>query len=206
MLEQILELVKQSGQQSVVNNPEVPNADNNAVMAEAAKTITGGLQNVVSGGGLQSILSLFTGGNAGGQANQGIMGNPIVSMMVGHLTNNLASKFNLNPAIANSVANNIIPSVLNSLISKTRSNAPEDAGFNLNDLISSFTGGQSAQPAQAGGGAFDFQGLLNQVSGGNGGGSAIGGIADIIGKVAQQSQQNQQQSGGLGGLIQSFFK
>ncbi len=42
MLEQILELVKQQGQQSVVQNTEVPDEKNNEVMMEAASTITGG--------------------------------------------------------------------------------------------------------------------------------------------------------------------
>jgi len=106
MLEQILELVKQSGQQSVVDNNDVPNTDNNAVMAEAAKTITGGLQNVISGGGLQSIVSMFT-GSGQNQGQSSIMSNPIVSMMVGHLANNLVRKMNLSPAVANGISNNI---------------------------------------------------------------------------------------------------
>lgn len=205
MLEQILDLVKQSSQNTVVANPDVPNESNNAVMAEAAKTITGGLQNVISGGGLQSILSMFTGGGQG-QGQQSILSNPIVSMMIGHLANNLVRKLNLSPAVANGISNNLIPSVLNNLIGKTQSNAPEDNGFNLTDLISSFTGGNAAQ-SNAGGAGFDFQGLLNQVAG-NGGGNAMPDISSIINTVTQQAQQNQQQGGGSGlaGLIQGFFK
>jgi len=201
MLDQILNLVKQYGQQSVVDNPEVPNQYNNQVMAEAASTITNGFQNMASGGGLQSILSLFTGGQSQGQGNGGLLSNPIVSMMVGHLANRLVSNMNLNPATANSIANNIIPNVINNMVSKTASNEPQDSGFNLNSLIGSLTGGGSNAAA----GGFDFQGLLNQVSGGQNTG---GGLSDIISQVTQSAQQHQQsqQSGGLANLISGFFK
>ena len=56
MLEQILKLVKQQGQQSVVENQNVPNNLNNQVMAGAANTITGSLQNILSNGGLQEFF------------------------------------------------------------------------------------------------------------------------------------------------------
>ncbi|WP_018630306.1 hypothetical protein [Niabella aurantiaca] len=203
MLDQILNLVKQYGQQTVVENPDVPNEYNNQVMAEAASTITNGFQNMASGGGLQGILSLFTGGGGQnqGQGGSGILSNPIVSMMVGHLANRLVSNMKLNPATANNIANNIIPNVISNMVSKTVSSDPQDSGFNLNSLIGSLTGG-----GNAGGGGFDFQGLLNQVSGGqNTGGTNIG---DIISQVTQNAQQHQQsqQSGGLANLISGFFK
>ncbi len=209
MLEQIAQLVKQYGQQSVVANADVPNDLNNQVLAEATSTITGGLQNMLSGGGLQSILSLFTGQQ---QNKAGLMGNPIVSMMVGHFASKLMGKFNLNPSLASTIANNIIPNVLNSLVSKTVSNDPSNNAFDLNDLIASFTGGSAATSNQGGG--FDFQGLLNQIT--QGGGSAQqqpSGFENIINTItqqAQQAQQNQQgqgqQGGWLGDLVKGFFK
>ncbi len=201
MLDQILNLVKQYGQQSVVENPDVPNEYNNQVMAEAANTITSGFQNMASGGGLQNILSLFTGGGQS-QGGNGILSNPIVSMMIGHLANRLVSNVNLNPATANNIASNLIPSVLNSLVNRTVSNDPQDRGFNLNGLIGSLTGGGNSTGSATGG--FDFQGLLNQVSGQQGGID----ISQIIGQVTQNAQTHQQtqQSGGLANLISGFFK
>ena len=76
MLEQISELVKQFGQDTVVNNPDVPNEENNAVLAEATNTITRGMQNMLAGGGLQDIISMFTGGRDGSQlsSQDGITG------------------------------------------------------------------------------------------------------------------------------------
>ena len=62
MLEQISELVKQYGKEVVIDNPDIPNEENNAVLAEATSTITGGMQNMLAGGGFQDIISMFTGG------------------------------------------------------------------------------------------------------------------------------------------------
>lgn len=197
MLDQILDLVKHYGQQTVVDNPEVPNEYNNAVLSEASKTITGGLQNMISGGGLQGILSLFA--NSQGQGKAGLMANPVVNMMVGHFTNKLVSNFNLNPGVASVVANNLIPSVLNSLISKTQSNAPSDSNFNLNDLIGSLTGG-GATAAPAANNGIDFQGLLNQFLGGQN-----VNLDNDYTDITRRAQQSQQQ-GGLTDLIQGFFK
>src|SRR5205085_6763173 len=111
-------LVKEYGQETVVNNPAVPDSQNNEVLAEATHTITGGLQNVLAGDGLQDILSLFTGGANNDQAgtqNAGIGGllkNPAVGMMIGNFVNSLISKFKMSPAQATSVSNNLIPNVL----------------------------------------------------------------------------------------------
>lgn len=202
MLEQIAQLVKEYGQQSVVDNPNVPNDLNNQVMAEATKTITGGLQNILSGGGLQSLIGLFTGaGQNQNQGQSGILSNPIVAMMVGHLANSLVKKMNLNPAVANGISNNLIPQVINSLTQRTVSNAPGDNNFDLNDLIGAFTGNASQNTQQTGGG-FDFQGLLNQLT--QGGQPNVS--QDVISQLTQQAQQQQQQGGGLADLIQGFFR
>ncbi len=200
MLDQIAELVKQYGQQTVVENPEVPNDLNNQVMAEAASTISGGLQNILSGGGLQGLLGLFGGNQNQSQSHGGILSNPIVAMMVGHLANKLVQNLQLNPAVANSISNNIIPNVINSLTQRTVSNAPQDSGFDLNGLISSLTGGGQGgtQP-----GGIDFQNLLHQFT--QGGNAAID--QNVIDQLTEQARQQQQQrSGGLADLIQGFFK
>jgi len=203
MLEQILELVKQQGQQSVVQNTEVPDEKNNEVMMEAASTITGGLQNMLSGGGLQNIISMFSGDQS--QSRNGILGNPVTSMMIGHLANNLMKKMNLSPAVANTVANNIIPGVLNSLVSNTRSSDPANSGFNLNSLINYLTCAKAA-PQTSG---VDFQGLIGQLGADTNGDGRVD-LSDIIGAVSRQSQSQQQAQrqagGGIADLIQGFFK
>ena len=205
MLEQIAQLVRQYGQQSVVNNPEIPNDINSQVMAEATNTVTNGFQNILSGGGLESIISMFTGQQQ--QRNTGIMGNPIVSMMVGHLANKLVGKMNLNPALANTIATNIIPNVINGLVNNTRSNDPANDSFDLNDLIASLTGGNAAADNRQTNG-IDFQDILDQVTRGGGQGQ-MPSLDNILNNVTRQAQQNQQQrnqGGGLADLIGSFFK
>ena len=202
MVEQIAELVKKYGQQSVIDNPDVPNTLNNQIMEAATTTITGGLQNMLSGGGLESLISMFT----GQQRNTGIRGNPIVNMMVGHLANKLAGSLNLNPALANAIANNIIPSVVNSLINNTRSNDPSNDSYDLNDLIASLTGGNGAADNRSSNGGMDFQEILNQITNSGGQMPSLDNIIDTVSQEAQYNQQEKSNAGGLGDLIKGFFK
>jgi len=217
MLEQISALVKQYGKEVVIDNPDIPNEENNAVLAEATSTITGGMQNMLAGGGLQDIISMFTGGRGNNQGNQtsgigGLLKNPMVSMMIGHLVSKLVGKFNMNPGQASQVANNLIPNVLNGLVTRTADNDPANDAFDLNDLIGSLTGGNAATATSGGG--FDFQGLIEQFTGGGNGGSNNGNgggfdLQDIISQVTRGAQQNQQQQakggGGITDLIKGFF-
>jgi hypothetical protein len=212
MLEQISELVKQYGQETVVNNPDIPNEENNAVLAEATNTITGGLQNMLAGGGLQDIISIFTGGGNINQSNNrstgigGLLKSPVVSMMVGHLISKLVGKFNMSPEKASSISNNLIPNVLNGLVNKTRSNDPSNDAFDLNDLIGSLTGGKAATSESSPGG-FNFQGLIDQFKGG--GNDAGFNLQDIISQVTQGAQEKQAQQakggGGIADLVKGFF-
>lgn len=213
MLEELFNLVKGSANDTVINNPDVPNEQNDAVVAEATNTVASGLRNMVAGGGLQSILSLF-GNNTqqdGQNNNQSLLSNPIVNMMVGHFAGKLMSKFNLGGNQASSVANNLIPSVISGLINKT--NDPNNSSFSIENLLNSITGGQStavAEQQQASGNAgFNFQDLISQFSGGGqSGGSGGAGLMDIVSKLAGGAQAQQQKNGGGGlmDLIQGFLK
>jgi hypothetical protein len=215
MLEQIAALVKKFGQDTVVNNPDISNDVNNDVLTEATKTISGGMQNMLAGGGLQDIISMFTGG--GGQSGTqksgigGILKNPMVMMMVGHFVSKLISKFKMSPEKANNVSSALIPNVLNDLVTRTKDNSPENDAFDLNDLIGSLTGGKVATAENGGG--FNFQNLIKQFTGGgndsnsgNGGGGFN--IQDIISQVTSGAQENQAKKnsgGGLFDLIKGFI-
>ena len=210
MLEQISELVKQFGKESVIENPDIPNEQNNAVLADATSTIAGGMQNMLAGGGFEDIISMFTGKNrsqnAQGGGIGGLLKNPIVLMMVGHLISKLVSKYRMNPAQAGKVANNLIPNVLNELVTKTNSTATADSNFNFNDLIGSLTGGNATSPSAGG---INLNGILEQLTkGGNGGGGGFD-LQDVIGRVTQGAQQKQEQAargdGGMADLIKGFF-
>jgi len=212
MLEQISQLVKQYGKEVVIDNPDVPNEVNNAVLAEATSTITGGMQNMLAGGGLQDIISMFIGGNRSQNAQSGGIGgllkNPMVVMMIGHLISKLVSKFNMNPAQASRLSNNLIPNVLNELVSRTNSTAPPDSNFDFNDLIGSLTGGNTTSPSAGG---INLNGILEQLTKGGNNGNDGGGfdLQDIINQVTQGAQQKQEQQArgnvGMADIIKGFF-
>lgn len=216
MLDQLFNIVKQFGQETVVNNPEVPNEHNEDVMADATKTIASGFKNVLAGGGFQNILDLFKGGgsSSAGASSGGIGGllkNPMVSMMIGYFISKLVGKYKMSPSSASSVANNLIPNALSNLIEQT--NDSKNPNATLDGLIGSLTGGDE-QPASNGGGGFQLQDILEKFTGGGNSGSGGGGIniQDIIGKLtnkAQNSFQNNEGSGSGGGLmdlIKGFMK
>ena len=123
MLKELFDLVRGTAQESVINNPAVPNERNDEVIAEATNTVASGLRNMVAGGGVQNLLALL--GNKGQVGN--LMRNPIVNMMIGHFAGKLISKYGFGGAQANSVANGLIPEVLGNLVNKT--NDPGDNTF-----------------------------------------------------------------------------
>lgn len=194
MLDQLVNLVKQFAGDTVVNNPDIPNQHNNDVMAEATHSITGGLQNAIAGGGLQSVLGLLTGQHGTGN---GIMSNPIVQSIVGSFAGKLLGKYGVNPSAAGGIASSLIPNVINGLISKT--NDTSDNSFSLQGILGSLTGQQTS--------GTDISGILSSLTGGSG--NSGGGLQDIIssftgGALQQRQQQNQQ--GGLMNIISGFLK
>ena len=212
MLEELFNLVKESSHDAVVNNPDVPNEHNDEVVAEATNTVASGLRNMIAGGGLKSIISLFQ--HKDGQNKDGggsLLDNPLVSMMIGHLAGKLSTKFNMDETKANGVASNLIPNVLGNLVSK--SNDPSDNGFSLEKLLNSITGGKTQELVEeeqkSGKSGFNFKDLLNKIIGGGdnteGGG---GGLLNIITKLAggALSQQKRNGGGGLLNVIKGFFK
>jgi hypothetical protein len=214
MLDQIINLVKQFGKDTVVNNPEVPNEHNQEVLADATSTISNGFQNILAGGGFQNILDLFKGGGNAGRSSSGggiggLMKNPIVTMMIGYFISKLVGKYKMSPSSASNVANNLIPNTLSGLINQT--NDPNNPDVTLDSLIGSLTGGGDKQQ-EGNGGGFHLQDLLEKFTGGgNNSGGAGGGfdIQDIIGKLTNKAQsgiqERQQSGGGIMDLIKSFM-
>jgi len=216
MIDQLLNIVKQFGQESIVDNPEVPNKDNQNVMADASQTIAHGFQNILAGGGFQNILDLFKGADNNNQQQSsssgggiaGLLKNPIVTMMVGYFISKLVSKYKMSPSSASSVANSIIPSALNGLIQQV--NDPNNGGATLDSLIGSLTGG--GQEAQSNGGSSQLQDILNSFTGGGGANTGGGGlnIQDLIGSLTNQAQNSMENRSGEGGggllnVIKGFF-
>ena len=213
MLDQLFNIVKQFGQETVVENPEVPNEHNQDVMADATQTIASGFQNVMAGGGFQNILDLFKGGG-GGSGVSGLLKNPMVTMMVGYFISKLVGKYKMSPSSASNIANSLIPNSINNLIQQT--NDPGNDQATMDNLVGALVGKQAfvnqEQPESSGG--FSLQNLLEQFTGAGGNNAGTGGggfdLQDIIGNLTRKAQNNfQDQSSGGGGLmdlIKGFIK
>ena len=168
MLENLFKLIKDQAGDSVINNPVVPNEQNEAVVASATHSVAEELQGTLASGGLQNVLSLFNdGGSTGGFTN-----NPIVSNII----SNLISKTN-NPGDSSFDINNIIGSLsgggsavpaggggfdFNNILGKIGGaglDSDGDGKVELSDIVTKVTGG--ARQAQSGGGG----GLMDMIKG-----------------------------------------
>ncbi len=200
MLENLFNLIKEQGVNDVINNPVIPNEKNDAVLADATSSVAESFQGVLAGGGLQNILSLFGGNQNSGSASN-LLNNPIVGNIITSFTNKLTANHGIAGDQASGIANNLIPGVISSLISKT--NNPNDSNFDINSIIGSLTGG-----AAGSGSGIDLQAMIGKFT--NGGLDANGdghvGFDDIISKVSGGAQQQQGSGGGLFDMIKGFMK
>jgi hypothetical protein len=159
MIDQLMDLVRESGQQTVVENPAVPNEQNEAVMQEASSSIFSGLQNVMQTGGPGALKNLFEGVESGDHSH------PAVQQVASQTSNNLSEKFGLNSGAAKSIAASLIPVVLAKLMNRSR-NADSSSGFSIGNILASLTGGTS-QPGVPGGnqqqGSGDIMGNISRM-------------------------------------------
>ena len=183
MFDQLTELVKQFGGEAVVNNPAVPNEQNEAVMEETGGSILSGLKDMVAGGNLGDLTGMLTG------KTPIDMNNPVVKELAEKVTWNLGSKFGLSPEAAGGVAGGLIPQVLNGLVNKAKD--PNQPGFNVTDLVGAISGGN-------GGGLMDAVSKYGGMFGLDQDGDGKVGMSDAVSAVTKKS-------GGLGGLLGKLF-
>ncbi|TWI91394.1 hypothetical protein LX66_0763 [Chitinophaga japonensis] len=195
MLDQLLNLVKENAQGAVVNNPAVPNEQNEAVMQAATASIASGLQEEMASGHAAQVVSLL-----GGTSTATDPQNPVVSRISGNFMDTLLKKFNLDAGSAGQIAGSLIPTVLGSLVKKT--NDPNDGSFNLQGILNSLTGGKAQ--------GMDLSGILGRLTSGgldrDGDGDVD--LQDIMGALssgARQQQQEQPAGGGLGGMLKNLL-
>jgi hypothetical protein len=196
MLDQLLAMVKEIGQEQVVNNSLIPNDQNENVMATASESILGTIQQAIANGRGDELLSMF-------QSNSSaeIMANPLAQDMQAGFMDNAGEKLGLSSNVIKGLAATMIPIIISKLVKRTNSTAEADGGFSLEGLLGGLTGG-----GQGGNGSLDIGSLIGQFTGGgqSAGGSGIGGmLQQLIGGGGSQ-----QKSGGqdmLGNLIRGFF-
>jgi hypothetical protein len=195
MLEQLLSMVKDLGQDQVVNNPEVPNEYNETVMATASESLLGTMQQAIAGGQGEELLKMFNSQDEGE-----LMANPLAQQVQSGFMDNITSKLGLNSKTAAGLAAGFITMVIKNMVKRTNSTAEADSGFSLEGLLGGLTGGGN----QAGG--LNIGSLIGQFTGG---GQKAGGmdIASLIGQFKGGGQTNQQAGGQdmIGNLIKGFF-
>ncbi len=150
MLDQLMQLIQQSGQQSVVENQEVPNAQNGEVLNEAQNSIFRGLQELQTSGQMNNLLEAFQNDPNALQNNTSVQN--ISNQFVGNLT----EKLGISKATAGSIAASIIPAVLGKILGGN--NQQQKDGFDLGGLLSSLTG-NSANPT----GNSGLMGTINSI-------------------------------------------
>ena len=136
MLDMLMNLVQQHAGQAVVNNPAIPNDQNDSVMQTVAGSIMSGLGQQAQGGGLGSLLGMVTG--QGGSIDN----HPATQGVQQHVQQDLMSKLGISPQIAMGIAGALVPVVLNKLMHKA--NDPNDSSIDAGGLMSALGGGQGA--------------------------------------------------------------
>jgi hypothetical protein len=164
-------------------------------MAEAGQAVAGTMQNAIANGQADEIQSLFNNGSA-----ENVAANPLAQQAQSSFIDSITSKLGISKGAAMGIAASLIPMVLSKLVHRTNSNAPQDSGFSLPGLISSLTGGGSN--ANTGGGV-DMGNILGQLTSMNGGGGGFN-LQEVINQVTGSAKQPQQ-GGGLQDIIKGFF-
>ncbi len=150
MLENLINLVKENAGEAIVNNPEVPNENNDKAIEVTGNSIMDTLRNAVSGGDISQLTSLFN-GDANNAETSELAGNAKSDVV-----SNLIEKLGLSPEIAQRISQTVVPLVMAKLVGKT--NNPNDNSFNIQDMLGNLTG-------DAGG--FDLGSVLGKINSSN---------------------------------------
>jgi hypothetical protein len=132
-MEDILGMIKNTVSGVVMNNDEVPREKQEQTVNVASEAIKDGFKQNLRSGNMDNIISLFKGnGNTGS--------NPVVSGTIQNVVNSLVQKVGLSPAISNSIANKVVPAVVNLFSGKV--NDPSNK-MDMNSLTESFLGSKT---------------------------------------------------------------
>lgn len=133
MLENLISLVKENAKESIIDNPLIPNEQNNAACETAASSIFDSLKNIAGNGGIESITQILS--------NDGSAQSTAVTEISGNVASELMKKFGLENSAANGIVQSLIPTVISQLSTKT--NDPNDSSFDLKGIVGALTGGDT---------------------------------------------------------------
>ncbi|MBL8016746.1 MAG: hypothetical protein JNK43_05705, partial [Ignavibacteria bacterium] len=105
MFDELFKLVAGESGEQIINNPQVPNEQNDAAIETTTNSIFDGLKSQVAEGNGADVLSLL-----GGQS--GIQGNPLVGGLTANVTNSLMDKLGIDNPAAKQIAAALVPVVL----------------------------------------------------------------------------------------------
>lgn len=181
MIEQLLSTIKQTSQEVIEQNPDVPNDQNEAVSNIASESIAGSIQNMMSNGGIAGIMSMFSGNNAAGE------GNPAIQNVTSDLSGNLMNKLGISSEQATGMAGSIIPMIISKLFNKSGGGG----GFDLSSILGSLTGGQ--------GGGFDLGNIASGLDVNKDGKTDFSDLTAALG--GDKSKDGNNEPGKDGGLL-----
>jgi hypothetical protein len=142
MLDELFNLIKQNGQQAVIDNEAVPNEHNEAVIQEAQRSIVSGLSGLNGPTQINGLFESVLSGQAGN--------NPAVQQISNNFMDSIMQKFGINSSTAASIASSLIPIVLSQMASRGGQSGGA-GGFDLGGLLGSLAGGQLGGNVASGG-------------------------------------------------------
>lgn len=184
MLDSLLNLVRDQADDAIINNPAIPNENNEEAIATTSQAMTGGLQEMLAGGQFKDVLKMFT-GNAPHD-----MSNPVVQQLSGNTGKSLMDRFGLDAQTAGGMASNLVPNVLGKLIGKA--NDPNDSSIDLHSILNKLSNGKTqglnlqsllSKLDQDGDGDTDLQDVMAMFGGNKkaGGGSMMDSVKGLFG-------------------------
>ncbi|WP_420152437.1 hypothetical protein [Siphonobacter sp.] len=190
MLDQLLNLVKNNSQEAIVNNPAIPEQQNEAAQTTIFTSIVQGLQGEAAKGNISGLMELFSG-------RQAVQQSPIVSGISQNAIGSLMDKFGISGSVAQSIVGAIVPMVLSTIIGKL--NNPNDKSVDANSMMGSLLAGTDANT-----GGFNF----NQVGAALADGKLdMNDLKNIGGSLfgSSNDKNDKNNEGGLGGMLGGLF-
>lgn len=133
MIDQLINLVRNHAGESVINNPAVPNEQNDEILRDVSNNISEGLKEETDKGNIDAIMDMFE-----HNSETSLMNNSAIDGIMNKVVSSLSSKFGLSPEIADQIATNLLPRVMSQFIDKAKD--PNDNDFSLLDIANKFGG------------------------------------------------------------------
>ena len=159
MLENLEKLIRDNAQELVINNPDIPNEQNEQVIQAASGSIVDALKNQIGGGNITDLIGSL------GQGNAGAVVNEVSDSFAGKL-----GALGINMDTAKSIGAALIPMIMAKFFNKAAD--PKDSSFDLQDILGKLAGGAD--------GKFDLNDITDMLGGGKGKDGAGGGLLDKL--------------------------